>query len=60
MIWMRNEAEVLVSPEDARGRKKDSVQVHVRCRQAERSDSIVPPDMNPFLRKKSFLPLSLK
>lgn len=34
--------------------------MHVRWRQAERSNSIVPPDMNPFLSKKSFLPLSFK
>lgn len=47
VVWMRNEAEALGCSEGARGRKKDSVQVHVRCRQAESSDSVVPPDMKP-------------
>lgn len=60
MIWMRNEAEVLGSSGGAMGRRKDSVQVHVRFRQAERLDSIIPPDMNPYLSKRSFLPLSLR
>lgn len=55
MMWMRNEAEVLGSSEVAMGRKKESVQVYARCTQAERSDSIVPPDSE----KRAFS-LSLK
>lgn len=40
--------------------ERKTVDKYMLYEEAERSDSVVPPHMNPWLRKKSFLPVPLK
>lgn len=62
MLWMNKEAEVHGSSEDAKWRKTVGEQVHVRCTQAERSDSIIPLHHTSLSmsQRNNFVPVPLR